>query len=81
MWDIFPGAVEQEDSRVPKTIHVVIGYTAKLDSKILLLKTPYTWFAKYGEIMIELSWRLPSCWLSLYCDLNEIADASIFSGI
>lgn len=81
MWDTSIGAVEQEDSRVPKTLQVVIGYTAKLDGKTLLLKIPYSWFTKYREIMIELNWRLPSYWLSLYCDLNEIEDASIFSGI
>lgn len=81
MWDTSIGAVEQEDSRVPKTLQVVIGYTAKLDGKTLLLKIPYSWFTKYREIMIELNWRLPSYWLSLYCDLNEIEDALIFSGI
>lgn len=37
------------------------GCLLELDGNIVLLKTPQTVVAKYGETMLELSWKFPSC--------------------
>lgn len=53
----------REAPELPKTRQVLaipLGYQPELNSKTLLLQTPHTLVARYREIMLRLSQKLPS---------------------
>lgn len=51
-------------SRTTQVIAIALG--CPLDGQSLLLKTPPTFEAEHKEVSLELSRKLPLCWLSLH---------------
>lgn len=48
-----------------------IGCPAEFNDKSLFLKTQHTFIIEHTDIMLELRWKLPPCWLIPQCQAGS----------